>query len=98
MVLCYTNFNPESMQLNVAFPDLPELFTNDNDMPYALHMAKGALEGYLLWIEDENEPFPPLSEYDEISLSKGGLLVPIEANLEVASTYFLPSEQILGSG
>ena len=84
MVLYYTIFNPEGPQFNVTFPDLPELFTSGNNMPDALHMAKDALEGYLLWLEDENEPFPPASEYDEISLPKGDLLIPIEANLEVA--------------
>ena len=71
-------------RFNVTFPDLPELFTSGNNMPDALHMAKDALEGYLLWLEDEKEPFPPTSEYDEIFLSKGNLLIPIEANLEVA--------------
>lgn len=32
----------------------------------------------------KKEAFPPASEYDEISPSKGDLLIPIEANLEVA--------------
>lgn len=30
-------------------------------MSDALHMAKDALEGYLLWLEDEKEAFPPAS-------------------------------------
>lgn len=84
MVLYYAIFNPEGTQFNVSFPDLSELFTSGDDMSDALHMAKDALEGYLLWLEDEKEAFPPASEYDEISPSKGDLLIPIEANLEVA--------------
>ena len=77
MVLYYAIFNPEGTQFNVSFPDLPELFTSGNNMPDALHMAKDALEGYLLWLEDEKEPFSPTSEYDEISLTKGDLLIPV---------------------
>ncbi|GAY72891.1 type II toxin-antitoxin system HicB family antitoxin [Lentilactobacillus kosonis] len=72
-------------QYEVKFPDLaPNAATFGENLQDALHMAKDALEGYLLTTEDYKEPIPKPSVPEEISVSKDDLLIPIEANTTLA--------------
>ncbi|AMV61053.1 Phage-related protein [Pediococcus damnosus] len=75
----------DKTKMEVSFPDLrPHAATFGNDLPDALHMAHDALEGYLLTAEDFKEKLPTPTSYENLSISKGELLVPIEVDTTLA--------------
>lgn len=84
MYLYYAIFSYEDGAYNISFPDLPGCLTFGSDMQEALHMAKDALEGYLIVLEDDKDGIPVASEPQNIELAKGDLLIPIEANTKLA--------------
>lgn len=84
MYLYYAIFSPENGAYNVSFPDLTGCLTFGSDMQEALYMAKDALEGYLIVLEDDKDGIPVASEPQNIELDKGDLLIPIEANTNLA--------------
>lgn len=71
--------------IEVSFPDLaPNAATFGNDISDALHMAHDALEGYLLTVEDFNEPLPDPSSSDQLTIKEHQLLIPIEVDTSIA--------------
>lgn len=51
---------------NVTFPDLPGAITFGEDVADAVYMAKDALEGHLLVMEDDNDYIPEPSNYHDL--------------------------------
>lgn len=88
MYLYYAIFDPEGTQYNVSFPDLDGAFTFGDNMHDALYMAKDLLEGWLINAQDEGEEFPKPSDPDSVHLEANQLLIPIEANLDLARAKF----------
>ncbi|BDR58957.1 type II toxin-antitoxin system HicB family antitoxin [Xylocopilactobacillus apicola] len=85
--LYYATFHkdPESGYYEVEFPDFkPYIATFGEDMARALRHAKNGLELYLIVMEDDLEKIPPASNYETIKYKKGDLLIPIEADTDVA--------------
>lgn len=68
--LYFALFEQEDEQYIVSFPDLPGGNTFGEDLSDALHMAKDALEGHLLILEDEKEEIPSPSKSKDIIRSK----------------------------
>lgn len=83
--LYFAVFSKTENKMAVSFPDLtPNAATYGNDLTDALHMAHDALEGYLLTAEDFNEPLPKPTPYENLTINKGELLVPIEVDSSLA--------------
>jgi|SRR5699024_729891 len=70
---------------NVSFPDLPGAFTFGEDIEDAVHMAKDALEGHLLVMEDDHDDIPDPSGYQELvaALQEGEQLQLVMADTEI---------------
>ena len=84
--LYFALFTPnENNQIEVTFPDLaPHAATFGNNISDALHMAQDALSGYLLTLEDFNEPIPKSSESaTSIPHRSDELIVPIEVDTSI---------------
>ncbi|WP_018659895.1 type II toxin-antitoxin system HicB family antitoxin [Allofustis seminis] len=88
MSLYYAIFNFDVDGINVSFPDIDGAFTCGEDMHEALYMAKDLLEGLLVDMEDEGESFPVASTPQDIDVPQGDLLIPIEANVQLARERF----------
>lgn len=72
-------------RIDVTFPDLaPHAATFGEDLAEALHMAKDALEGYLLTLEDFKEVIPTPSNQEVFSITSNQLLIPIEVDTKIA--------------
>ena len=85
MYLYYAIFSPnEQGGYDIEFPDLDGAFSFGKDMSDALYMAKDLLEGWLIIAEDEEDPIPEPTVFNDIKKGKNDLLVPIEVNLELA--------------
>ena len=82
--LYYAIFEFEDNAYNVFYPDLPGCVTFGKDMSEALRMAKDALEGHMLVMEDYKEAIPEASNPNEIVVPKGALLIPIEIDTKLA--------------
>ncbi len=79
--LYYAVFSPEDNgQINISFPDLSGCLTFGENMSNALSMAKDALEGHLLALEDIGTSIPTPADYESIEIKKGELVVPIEVD------------------
>lgn len=65
----------------VSYPDLPECFTEGDDMAQAYEMAIDALGLALTSREKEGEPIPEPSHPDTVSLDHDSFLAIIEINL-----------------
>ena len=52
---------------SISFPDLPGCFTCAKEIEEALKMAKDALEGHLLILEEDNDTIEPASPYKELN-------------------------------
>ena len=65
----------------VTFPDLPECFTEGDDMTQAYEMAFDALGLCLSSRETEKEPIPSPSNPKSIAVSDGEFLVVIEFDM-----------------
>lgn len=71
----------------VTFPDLPGCITEGDTLTEALDMARDALEGYLLVLEDEKEKIPAASDWESINsqLESNSLIVTaIKADTRIA--------------
>lgn len=53
-------------------------------MSDALHMAKDLLSGWLLMAEEDGEDLPKPSSPNQLTIQKGDLIIPIEADLNIA--------------
>lgn len=62
----YAVLQREGNDYNVYFPDLPGALTCGSDIEDAVFMAKDALEGHLLVMEDDGDDIPAPSEYKEL--------------------------------
>jgi predicted RNase H-like HicB family nuclease len=56
---------------NVAFPDIPGCFTYGDSIPDAIEMAREALAGCLIVMQEGKEAIPPASPVDIIHLEDG---------------------------
>jgi predicted RNase H-like HicB family nuclease len=56
---------------NVAFPDIPGCFTYGDSLPAAIEMAREALAGCLIVMQESKEAIPPASPVDTIHLEDG---------------------------
>lgn len=65
----------------VSFPDLPECLTEGNSMEQAYEMAVDALGLDLSYMEDNQEPIPPASTPQNISVEEDSFLVVIEFDM-----------------
>ncbi|CAM4011054.1 HicB family protein [Staphylococcus schweitzeri] len=63
----YAVLEKEDKYYNVYYPDLPGAITFGNNLEDAIHMAKDALEGHLLVLEDSGEIIPKASDYKTLS-------------------------------
>jgi predicted RNase H-like HicB family nuclease len=50
----------------VNFPDIPNCFTDGNDLANAVYMAEDALNGMLMSMEDRKDPIPTPTPINEI--------------------------------
>lgn len=67
MYVAHFEWEEESMAYNVSFPDLPGCLTFGENIVDAMSMAKDALDGYLLVLEDEDDKIPNPSPYHDFS-------------------------------
>ncbi|EHJ07946.1 type II toxin-antitoxin system HicB family antitoxin [Staphylococcus simiae] len=63
----YAVLEKEDKYYNVYYPDLPGAITFGNDIEDAIDMAKDALEGHLLVLEDSEEIIPKATDYKSLS-------------------------------
>lgn len=68
----YAKLQYEEGAYNVTFPDLPGAITFGEDIADAVKMAKDALEGRLLVMEDDGDDIPAPSDYQQLSKSLFG--------------------------
>ena len=73
-----TLFNYDDDGISVAFPDLPGCLTCGDDDEDALYMAKDALRGHLIVLEDLGEIIPEPSTLKSIPLGENQRVVLIE--------------------
>lgn len=76
-------FYPDEKYIGVKFPDLPGCLTFGEDLENALAMAREALGGYLLSVEDANEPIPEPTPFASITTKQGESVVLIEVWMSV---------------
>ena len=76
-------FFPDDQYIGVRFPDLPGCNTFGETLDDALSMARDALGGHLLSIEDSNEPIPEPTPFALIKTKPGETIVLIEVWLSV---------------
>ena len=76
-------FYPDEKYIGVQFPDLPGCLTFGDDLDNAFAMAREALGGYLLSMEDANEPIPDPSPFASIKTKQEERVVLIEVWLSV---------------
>jgi len=75
----------EQGQYEVEFPDFsPHVATFGDNMSDALKMARDALSGYLLVLEDSDDSLPPTTPPGKITVPKNSLLIPIEVDTTLA--------------
>jgi predicted RNase H-like HicB family nuclease len=76
-------FFTDDKYIGVRFPDLPGCNTFGESLDDALCMARDALGGHLLCIEDSNEPIPEPTPFTSIKTKPGETVVLIEVWLSV---------------
>ena len=87
--LYYALFDPEDEGgYCVTFPDLPGCITCGADMSDALYMARDALDGWMIGIEDDRKEIPVPTSPTDIDIPKGVLLIPIESDTKLARIKF----------
>lgn len=69
--------------VGVRFPDLPGCNTFGKDACEALYMARDALGGHLLCMDEDGDPIPDPTPFNEVRLEKGETVVLIEVWLSV---------------
>lgn len=63
----------------ITFPDLPGCITEGDTLKEAMYMSKEVLELYIYNLEDDKEDIPIPSNPEDIKVSNGSFVVPIEA-------------------
>ena len=69
--------------VGVRFPDLPGCNTCGDDQEDALTMARDALGGHLLCLEDLGEAIPTPTPFDKIRTKKNEVVALIEVRLSI---------------
>ena len=69
----------EQGQYEVEFPDFSPHVATFGD-----NMARDALSGYLLVLEDSDDSLPPTTPPEKITVPKNSLLIPIEVDTTLA--------------
>jgi predicted RNase H-like HicB family nuclease len=67
----------------ITFPDLPGCITKGDTLKEAMCIAKDTLELYIYNLEEDNEKIPSPTNPEDINVSKGSVVVPVEAYLPV---------------
>lgn len=70
-------------KFGVRFPDLPGCVTQGDDINDALAMAKDALEGHLLTMEDIGEVIPEPTPFYSIKAKKGEAIFLVDVHLSL---------------
>lgn len=70
-------------KIGVRFPDLPGCITQGDDVEDAFAMAKEALEGCLLTMEDIGQPIPEPTPFYDLEMEPGDMVCPIEVRLSL---------------
>lgn len=85
MYVAHFDWEEASSAYNVRFPDLPGCLTFGTDISDAIYMAKDALEGYLLVLEDHGDMIPEASPYQNFgNLIQGKSFIQyVEADTDV---------------
>lgn len=76
-------FYQDEDKIGVRFPDLPGCVTQGDDMNDALAMAKDALEGHLLALEDIGQSIPEPTPFYAVKAKKGEAILLVEVRLSV---------------
>ena len=76
-------FFREGNVVGVRFPDLPGCNTCGDDQEDALTMARDALGGHLLCLEDLGEAIPTPTPFDKIRTKKNEVVALIEVRLSI---------------
>lgn len=76
-------FYPDGKYIGVKFPDIPGCLTFGNDSDDALAMAREALGGYLLSLDDAGEGIPEPTPFTSVKTKRGEMVVLIEVWLSV---------------
>ncbi|MEK4170554.1 type II toxin-antitoxin system HicB family antitoxin [Lysinibacillus sp. FSL L8-0312] len=86
MYIAYFEWEEESSVYNVSFPDLAGCVTFGKDVAAAINMARDALEGYLLVLEDDKDDIPKASAYHEFrhNINEQDFIQYIEADTDAA--------------
>jgi predicted RNase H-like HicB family nuclease len=69
--------------IGVEFPDLSGCLTCGSDTNEALVMAKDALGGYLLTMEDIKEPIPNPTPFNEVKAQEGQAIFLVDVYLSI---------------
>ncbi|MDR3075808.1 MAG: type II toxin-antitoxin system HicB family antitoxin [Synergistaceae bacterium] len=69
--------------ISVEFPDLPGCLTFGDDMNDAVSMAKDALGGYLLTMQDIHGTIPQPTPFNEVKLHEGQAVFLVEVYLSI---------------
>jgi predicted RNase H-like HicB family nuclease len=76
-------FYKDENAIGVEFPDLPGCVTFGDDMNDAVKMAKEAMGGYLLTLEDIKKAIPKPTPLSEVETQKGQAVFLVEVYLSV---------------
>lgn len=76
-------FFKDDKYIGVRFPDLPGCNTFGDDPDDALRMARDALSGHLLCMDEDDDPIPAPTPFTEIETVPGESIVLIEVRLSV---------------
>ena len=76
-------FFREEDYICVKFPDLPGCNTFGKSQEEALFMARDALGGHLLCLDDDDEKIPAPTPFDELKVEDGETVVLIEVWLSI---------------
>ena len=69
--------------IGVEFPDLPGCLTFGENVDEALRMAKDALGGHLLTMEDIKRPIPQPTPFDKVKFKKGQTIMLVDVYLSL---------------
>lgn len=76
-------FYKDGDYIGVRFPDLPGCHTFGDDLDDALCMARDALGGHLLSLDDAGDPLPGPTPFTDVKARKGETVVLIEIWLSI---------------
>lgn len=67
----------------VSFPDLPGCVTQGKDLEQALARATDALAGFLLCLEEDNDPVPAPTPLDDLVIPEGQKSTMISVRMDI---------------